>query len=91
MLFSGMPLPDFVNGLFEAVGALSIWMNVQKILKDQKSRGVSWFATGFFTSWGFWNLYYYPSLGQWMSFAGGVFIVAGNSVWLFYMWKYRNA
>lgn len=91
MLFSSMPLADAANGLFESLGALSIWMNVRTILKDRKTRGVSWFATSFFTSWGFWNLYYYPSLGQWVSFTGGLFIVAGNSVWLYYMWKFRNA
>lgn len=82
---------DLVNGLFEFVGALSIWMNVATILKHKQTRGVSKFATGFFTSWGYWNLYYYPHLGQWFSFSGGVAIVLGNTVWLYLMWKYRKS
>ena len=45
-------------------------------------RGVSWMATTFFTSWGYWNLYYYPHLDQWWSFAGGVLIVVANTLWI---------
>jgi hypothetical protein len=84
-------LPDLINGLFELFGAVSIWMNVWTILHHKQTRGVSKFSTAFFTTWGFWNLYYYPFLGQWMSFAGGMAIVSGNAVWLSLMWKYRHA
>jgi hypothetical protein len=31
---------------------------------------------------GFWNLFYYPHLDQWLSFAGGVLIVLANTVWI---------
>lgn len=85
-----MSLPDLVNGSFELLGALSIWMHVKAIMRDKKSRGVSKLATAFFTSWGFWNLYYYPHLNQWFSFTGGLAIVSGNAVWLYFMWKYRS-
>lgn len=85
-----MLLPDFVNGLFEFAGGVGAWMNVRQIRKDQMVRGISGFVW-VFTLWGFWNLFYYPSLDQWASFAGGVVIVAGNSLWLYHVWKYRNA
>lgn len=81
-------LPDLINGLFEAFGGASIWLNVRRILKDKQVRGVSLVATAFFASWGWWNCYYYPSLGQWLSFWGGVVIVSANSVWIFLAVKY---
>ena len=82
--------PDLVNGLFELLGGFALWDNVKRIRKDKQVRGVNWRVTLFFTSWGFWNLFYYPSLDQWLSFAGGLNIVAANFVWLFYAVRYRN-
>lgn len=83
--------PDIINGiLFELGGAASIWLHVWQILKDKRSAGVSKLAVLFFNGWGIWNLYYYPHLHQWWSFAGGLFIVVGNSGWLSLMWKYRR-
>lgn len=84
-------LPDLINGLFELFGGVSIWLNVRRILADKKVRGVSLVATAFFTSWGWWNCYYYPSLGQWLSFVGGVVIVTANSVWIVLAWRYRKS
>ena len=85
-----MSLPDVINGLYEAFGGLVILLNVLRIRKDKQVRGVNALTTVFFTTWGFWNLYYYPHLNQWFSFAGGVFIVFSNTLWLYYAYKYRN-
>lgn len=82
--------PDAVNGLFELAGGFALWNNVGRIRKDKQVRGVNWQVTLFFTSWGFWNLFYYPSLDQWLSFAGGLNIVAANAVWLYFAWRYRH-
>lgn len=73
---------DLINGAFEAVGSVMLWRNVAQLHKDKEVKGVHWNATAFFTTWGYWNLYYYPSLEQWWSFAGGLSIVLANSVWL---------
>jgi hypothetical protein len=81
---------DVVNGLFEAGGGLAIWFNVSRILRDKRVRGVSPIATTFFTSWGLWNLFFFPNMGLWFSFAGGAVLVAGNLVWIALMWGYRN-
>lgn len=82
---------DWINGLFEIGGGLLCWMNVIKVRKDRKVCGVYWPVQAFFAAWGWWNLYYYPSLGQWASFAGGIVLVAGNSLWVLlairYMWQ----
>lgn len=82
---------DLINGLFEALGAIFTWRNAWALYREREIRGVYWPATFFFTAWGFWNLAYYPSLGQWASFAGGVALVAGNIVWCVLALRTRRA
>ena len=74
--------PDLINGLFECVGALVLTMNVRQLLKDKVLHGVHILPTVFYTGWGLWNLYYYPSLDQWFSFIGAIAIVTVNAVWV---------
>lgn len=74
--------PDLINGGFEAAGAASLALNVKRLFRDKKVMGAHWVPTAFFTAWGAWNLYYYPALGQWISFSGGCAIMAVNIVWL---------
>lgn len=85
-----MQTPDLINGLFEASGAVFLGMNVRQALKDKMIRGVHWGPTVYFTAWGIWNLYYYPSLGQWVSLAGGLGISGMNLVWAALMIRYWN-
>lgn len=80
--------PDLINGLFEFIGSIALWNNVRILYKDKCVRGVHWMATGFFMTWGYWNLFYYPHLDQWWSFSGGVSIVIANTVWLIQMMIY---
>lgn len=82
--------PDIVNGLFEFAGGLVNWINVRQIRRDKKVRGVSIIPTTFFSAWGLWNLFYYPSLDQWASFTGGLVIVGANAAWVAYAWRYRH-
>ena len=82
---------DVVNGSFEFVGAATLWANVWKLWKDKQIRGVHWGGALFFALWGGWNLVYYPTLGQWWSFAGGCAICAAEVAWLVLALKYRNA
>lgn len=77
-----LPWADLTNGAFEFAGSLAVWMNVRALLRDREVKGVRVGVFVFFASWGVWNLYYYPSLGQWASFAGGVSIVVANVVWV---------
>jgi hypothetical protein len=80
--------PDLVNGLFELLGSVLIWMNVRALLRDKGYAGVWLPAVTFFNAWGFWNMYYYPHLGQWLSFAGGCSITLANTVWVGLMFHY---
>ena len=83
-------MPDIINGLFESIGGIMIWLNVLAILKDREVKGINWLTVVFFTSWGYWNLYYYPHLNQWASFLGGLVIVSGNTAWIYYCIKFRR-
>ena len=73
-----MTIPDLINGVFEASGSLFILLSIRRLYEDKLVRGVSFIHVGFFSLWGVWNLYYYPHLGQWLSFAGGVLITVSN-------------
>jgi hypothetical protein len=81
---------DATNGFFEAFGALMVLNHVRVILRDRNVAGVSIVSVGFFTSWGFWNLYYYPSLHQWFSFAGGLVLVSANAAWVALAVRFRR-
>ena len=83
-----MNIPDIMNGCFETVGGGMILKHAWTLYKDKMVRGVSIFATCFFTFWGYWNLFYYPHLDQWWSFAGGLCIVVANCIWLSLMFYY---
>lgn len=77
-----MITPDLINGGFEAAGGLVILLlNIRCTHRDKAVKGINPWATGFFASWGLWNLFFYPSLDQWWSFAGGAFLVAMNFIW----------
>ncbi len=85
-----MQANDLINGLFEGVGAVVTWANVCRLRRDKSIRGVCISVQVFFTAWGLWNLWYYPSLGQWASFIGGVGLVCGNIAWSLMAFKYRK-
>lgn len=82
---------DFVNGAFEMLGGFFILNHCLAVHRDKSVKGVSIVSTVFFALWGVWNLYYYPSLNQWWSFVGGLFIVFANVAWIWLLIKYRKA
>jgi len=79
---------DYINGSFEFLGSIMLWSNVHTLYKDKGYLGVCWSTVAFFAAWGYWNLYYYPSLDQWFSFLGGCSITLANTVWLGLMFYY---
>ena len=81
---------DLINACFEFFGGFFLWKNVYTLFKDKMVRGIHWVPTTFFFTWGLWNLYYYPHLDQWWSFAGGINIMIPNAVWIYLMYKYRK-
>ena len=85
-----MKSQDLINGMFEMLGGILCWLNVLSLLKDKQIKGVSYPVMTFYALWGYWNLYYYPYLNQWLSFTGGLFLVAGNTIWVILALKYRK-
>ena len=77
-----MTWQDTVNGSYECLGGLLVWLNVYRLYKDKIVRGITLTTAGFFATWSWWNLYYYPHLNQWISFIGGLNIGAANLVWI---------
>lgn len=77
---------DLINGLFEMVGGLLLFINVWRLWRDRTIAGVSWLPTVFFAAWGCWNLYFYPSVNCPWSFAGGLVVVTANVFWLALLW-----
>jgi hypothetical protein len=92
--FGDFIVNDYVNGIFEIVGGLLLVINIKNLCRDKTLKGVSVWPVVFFTAWGGWNLYYYPSLDQWASFWGGVVLVAVNTVWIimvgWFWWKRKT-
>ncbi len=83
-------IPDLINGLFELIGGFFIWNNVRLLIKQKDIKGVSILTTGVFAAWGFWNLFYYPSLNQWLSFLGGINVAAANVIWIWLAIRYTR-
>lgn len=71
-----------INGLFETCAALAIFLHIIKLIHDKKHAGVSIIATIFFTTWGAWNLFFYPHVGLWWSFIGGTFVFGANTAYV---------
>jgi len=81
---------DFVNGGFEFLAGFMLLNNCRMLYRDKTVKGVSVLSTFFFTLWGYWNLFYYPSLNQWASFFGGILVVSANTIWIIMAIRYRR-
>lgn len=86
-----MSLPDLVNSLYECFGFVAISMSCWEVYRAKRVSGVSIITVIFFTSWGFWNLYYYPSLGQTLSGVGAGLTCIANVTWVWLILKYKKA
>ena len=82
--------PDVINGLFELGAGLLLGLNIGSLYRDKIVRGVSVWPTSFFMLWGYWNLYFYPSVNCDLSFYAGILVVATNTAWVGQMIYYRK-
>ena len=83
---------DWINGLFEVISGILLFRNCWLLHKDKCVKGVSITTTAFFMCWGYWNMYYYPSLNQVVSFYGGILVALVLTVWVVMAvyYKYRK-
>lgn len=85
-----MTTPDVINGCFEGVGSILIWLNVFRLAQDKTVKGSNWWVMIFFASWAVFNLYFYPHLGQEWSFLGGLSMFVAEFVWVVMAYYYCN-
>jgi hypothetical protein len=85
-----MQTNDFINGCFELLSAAFSSINIFYLVRDKTIKGVSWIPVFFFTIWGAWNLYYYASLNQIISFVAGISIFIVNIIWLALLFYYKT-
>lgn len=85
-----MVVADLINGTYETMGGILLFLNCIRLYKDKEVKGISIFTTAFFASWGFWNLVYYPHLHQWLSFYGGILVVTANTTWVAMAFYYKR-
>lgn len=80
---------DIINGCFEWGGSIFIFLSVRRIYLDKGAKGISPWQFVFFCTWGYWNPFYYGTLNQWWSVAGGIAVVSMNTTWLILYAYYR--
>lgn len=80
--------PDVINALFELGGAVAVFLSVLRTIKERNMAGVSGAHVAFFLAWGLWNLFYYPNLDQFWSFAAGAILTAVNFAFAMLWLKY---
>jgi uncharacterized membrane protein YfcA len=85
-----MSWPDLVNATFEISGCFFVSLSIFTLFKEKQVRGISVFMILFFTSWGYWNLYYYHHLNQLASWIGGIAVTTANSTYLGMIIYYRR-
>jgi hypothetical protein len=83
-------MPDLINGLFEFLASFLLLLNVLKLYRDKKVRGVCHISVTFMAIWGAWNLFFYPSIGAWWSFAFCIPVVIVNTIWVSQMFYYTR-
>jgi hypothetical protein len=74
--------PDLINGVMQAGLGAAVLNHCWTLYIDKEVRGVSAVSTALFTLYGIWTLYFYPYLGQFWSFAGGLFITVANALYV---------
>jgi hypothetical protein len=77
-----MQIIDIINGTFETLGGLAVGLSIRQLLRDRRVAGYHWGSLVYFTSWGYWNIYYYPALDQWVSAVGATMTALANTVYL---------
>ena len=68
--------PDLINAAFELAAAFFILNHARVMIKSKQAYGISLLSTAFFASWGAWNIFFYPNVGQMASFYAGIIFCA---------------
>jgi hypothetical protein len=83
-------MADLINALFEGLAGFFILASIRDAWKSRQAIGIHPLHVAYFTAWGFWNLYYYAHLDQWLSWACGILVAIVNSFYLYTVIKFRR-
>lgn len=72
---------DLIHGLFGIVAAVFTLLNVLKLYRDKKVRGISIIFMFYLCSFNVWNIFYLFSLQQTLGAVSGLFVLAANIIW----------
>ena len=79
---------DMIHALFGLVCAFFTLLNVHRLYKDKKVRGVSMLFMVYLCSFNVWNIFYLFYLGQTLAWISGVLVLAANIIWFSQMIYY---
>lgn len=79
---------DAINGCWELAGAIFTSFSVLDLYKKKHAAGITLGALAFFTTWGIWNIIFYPVNGHMLSFYGGIVLCSVNLIWTTLFIKY---
>jgi len=85
-----MEIPDMINAALQLSGAVLTFLNIKRIIEHKEVKGVSTIPVMNWIVRGWWNLYYFPYLGQMISFVAGILVVTANMWWLALMFYYKR-
>jgi len=82
--------PDLINASFEILGAIFVLNHCKVLYQEKTVAGVSIISVAYFQLWGIWNLFYYPHLGQSISFYATIAITVANTIWIILLLQYSG-
>lgn len=85
-----MSWPDAVNSVFEFLGTPFVLVSLIKVIRNKNSNGVSYLTLLFFSVWGYWNMFFYSHLEQWLSFTASIALALTNTAWMVAVLYYRK-
>ena len=77
-----MQTPDLINGAFELLASGFVLNHTRALWVSRQPYGISLLSTVFFMLWGCWNVWYYPAIGQELSFYAGIAVLLANIFWV---------
>ena len=74
---------DFINSVgFEILSCLFLSFNIWSLYRDKIVKGISLSSGAFYATWATWNVFYYWSLNQPLSFWAGILVATLTTWWI---------
>ena len=81
---------DQINACLELAGAIFLVPTLIEAYNKKRIVGVHYITPIFFSLWGLWNIFYYPSLNQYWSASAACIMLSVNIIWLVMVFRYKE-